>query len=88
MTETYKNDAGDVLNYATYSTDKGVDEVLQHKKHGSEMAHITLHPDGVYVREKRNASDLKRFVRNGLEGFSPSPSPKLEQFLRSVRNKI
>lgn len=88
MTEKYKNDAGDELNYATYATKEGGDEVLQHKKHGTEMAHITLHPDGVYFRETRNGNDLKRFVKNGLEGFSPSPSPKLKQFLMNVRNKI
>jgi len=88
MKETYKNDAGDVLYYVIYATKKGVDEVLQHKKHGSEMAHITKHPDGFYFRETRNGNDLKRFVRSGLDGFSPSPSPKLKQFLMNVRSKI
>jgi len=88
MTERYENDNGDILNYVTYSTKFGGDEVLQHKKHGTEMAHITLHPDGVYVREKRSSRALIRFVNNRLSGFSPSPSIKLQAFLRRVQGHI
>jgi len=63
MTEKYENDNGDLLNYVTYSTKFGGDEVLQHKKSGTEIAHITLHPDGVYLRETRNGRQLVGFVK-------------------------
>jgi len=88
MKETYQNDNGDILNYVTYNTKYGGDEVLQHKKHGTELAHITLHPDGAYLRVKRNGRPLVGFVNNGMAGFSPSPSIKLQAFLRRVKGNV
>lgn len=88
MVEKLTNANGDVLNYTNYS---GNDEVLQHKKHGLEMAHITLHPDGVYVRTKRGpafATELKKFVKSNLAGFSPTPSINLKNFIRKVKNSV
>ena len=83
MTETYQNENGDILNFSTHS-----DPVLQHKKFGTEMAHITLHADGPHMRATRNPRALYRFVNNGLAGFSPPPSMKLKAFLRQVKGKI
>jgi len=83
MTERYENQDGDILNFSTHG-----DQVLQHKKFGTEMAHITLHADGPHVREKRNARPLRSFVNNGLQGFSPPPSEKLRAFLRVVKGNI
>lgn len=83
MTETYKNENGDVLNFSTHG-----DPVLQHKRHGVEFSHITLHDDGPHVRVTRNAGPLKRFVQNNLSGFSPTPSARLKAFLRVIKYSI
>lgn len=92
MTEKYQNESGDLLNYVSYHSKHGggAEEVLQHKKNGSEMAHITLHANGVInLREGRSkGKELVGFVKNGLSGFSPSPSIKLQAFLRRVKDEF
>lgn len=89
--EQYKK-GSDVINYVVYSstTGTGDDEVLQHKAMGTtETAHITLHPDGsINFRIKRGKTALEFAVRNGLSGYSPTPSEKVKQFLTKVRYKI
>ena len=90
--ESYGKDL-DLLNFVVYRSTSvpGEDEVLQHKTHGVEMAHITLHPDGtVNLRERMPGSGrrLKGFVSSGLLGFTPRPSKRLETFLRRVRAKL
>ena len=80
----------DVLNFVVYRSKSGLgeDEVLQHKTLGIELAHVTSHPDGsVNLRERAPGAGkrLLGFVRNGLLGFSPRPSQRLEKFLRRVR---
>jgi hypothetical protein len=82
----------DVVNFIVYerTTGLGDDQVLQHKLLGTtEMAHITLHPDGtVNLRAERDATYLMNVVRTNMEGFLPQPSPELQKFLRTVRDKI
>jgi hypothetical protein len=90
LAEQYAKDP-DFLNFVVYAstTAAGEDEVLQHKKYGAEMAHITLHPDGtVNVRQTRSADALKQFVQSGLAGFTPAPSERLRKFLQRVQHKI
>jgi hypothetical protein len=89
--EQYRK-GNDVINFVVYSstTGEGDDEVLQHKAMGtSETAHITLHPDGtINFRIKRSKTMLEQAVRNGLIGYSPSPSQRVRQFLIKVRSKV
>jgi len=88
MVERLRNNNGDVLNYIAYSD---ADEVLQHKKHGVEMAHITLHPDRAHIRTKRSkahADALIAFVKSDLSGFMPSPSQALRNFIRIVKPQL
>ena len=82
-----------LLNYVVYGSTSvaGNDEVLQHKLHDTEMAHITLHPNGtVNFHETRLGIGryLRDFVMSNLVGFSPQPSSRLKQFLSKVRNRI
>ena len=90
--EQYRS-GSDLLNFVVYRSTAfaGDDEVLQHKaQHGvTEMAHITLHPDGtVNVHKTRNDAPIKQFVNSGLSGFTPAPSKRLQAFLTQVRPKI
>jgi|GEM_PF-1080507 len=94
IAEQYTKDI-DVLNFVSYRrpTGEGVDYVLQHKRMGTEMAHITLHPDGVvHFMVKNNqesyGTELKLAARSGLSGYSPAPSEKVKQFLNQVRSKV
>ena len=89
--EQYKK-GNDVINYVVYrsTTGHGNDEVLQHKLMGTtETSHITLHPDGtVNFRIKRSKNSLEQAVRNGLAGYTPSPSESVRKFISKVRPKI
>ena len=80
-----------LLIYVVYAstTAAGNDEVLQHKLMGAEMAHITLHPNGVVnFRVKRNRNFLERFVGSDLAGFIPAPSERLKTFLARVKTRL
>ena len=89
--EQYKK-GNDVINYVVYrsTTGNGNDEVLQHKVMGAtEMSHVTLHPDGtVNFRIKRSKVVLEQAIRNGLSGYSPSPSDHVKKFISKVRPNI
>jgi hypothetical protein len=89
--ETYSK-GKDVLNFVVYErTDRtGDDEVLQHKLLGTvETAHITLHPGGeVNLRVTRAKEHVVNAVWTDLDGYEPSPSPRLKKFLMSVRPKL
>lgn len=90
LREKYKK-GNDVINFVIYksTTGAGDDEVLQHKIHSQETAHITLHPDGsVNFRVKLSKEKLQLAVRNGLSGYSPPPSEALRQFLAKIRARI
>jgi hypothetical protein len=89
--EKYQGSAGNVFNFVVYTRTDGLgdDEVLQHKLHGVELAHITLHPGGVVnVRSTRDPEPLRAAVRSGLAGCTPAPSARLREFFVKVRPKI
>lgn len=91
LTETYKRGEVDVVNYVVYAstTTPGNDEVLQHKQYGVELAHITLHGNGmIAVRETRSATALKLIVRQRLAGFSPAPSAALVSYLKRIQSHV
>ncbi len=90
--EQYERGA-DTLNFVVYRSTAfpGEDEVLQHKRGGVELAHITLHPDStVNFHETRPGlgRHLRQFVSSGLAGFSPAPSRRLVRFLGRIRPKL
>ena len=80
-----------LLHFVVYTstTGSGEDEVLQHKYHGVEMSHITLHPDGsVNFRVERDGNWMIQFMSNNLAGFTPQPSPRLNGFLLVVKDRL
>lgn len=89
--EQYKKNS-DVINYVVYrsTTGHGNDEILQHKLLGTtETSHITLHPDGmVNFRIKRSKNEFEQAVRNGMAGYSPTPSESVKKFISRIHLKI
>ena len=80
-----------VLNFVIYTstTAPGEDDVPQHKYHGAEMSHITLHPDGsVNFRVERDRNWMVQFLTADLSGFSPVPSARLRNFIQTVKYRI
>ncbi|HEY8925819.1 MAG TPA: hypothetical protein VIU64_15635 [Polyangia bacterium] len=89
--EKYQGVAGNTFNFVVYVRPDGLgeDEVLQHKLHGVELAHITLHPGGVVnVRATRDAQPLRTAVLAGMAGCAPAPSARLQAFFVKVRPKL
>ncbi len=89
--EQYEIDANSKLNFVVYKSTTGVgnDEVLQHKLHGTEMAHVTLHPgDQVNLRKTRDATLLIKAIKDRMVGVEPAPSERLRQFIEAVKDKI
>ena len=82
-----------LLNYVVYGSTSvaGNDEVLQHKLHGTEMANITLHPNGTvnfHGTRLGTGRYLRDFMMSNLVGFSPQLSSRFKQFLAKVKSRI
>lgn len=88
--EIYRNDDKEVLNFVSYrrTGEDGVDFVLQHKIHGVEMGHITLHPDGAIHVKGRNTTYVTRAINNGFAGFRPQVSVGLKDFANIVKGSL
>jgi len=87
--EQYKL-GNDVINFVVYksTTAPGYDEVLQHKLLGTtETAHVTLHHVGEpnFHEEPFSKGELRKALRNDLQGYSPAASERLKDFLRKIR---
>ena len=79
------------VNYSQYfnKTYDGYDRVLQHKIEGVETAHVTVHPGSApQVTEKKNKQYLKAVVANKMDGFDPSPSKIVLEFIAEVQSVV
>jgi hypothetical protein len=88
--EKYKT-GSEEINYVVYQSRSGLgkDEVLQHKFHGTETAHITIHPDGtINFREKRSRTYLHAAVKSMMAEFTPRISPEVRSFIERVEGRI